>query len=635
MTDAASSNAGSHTTADQASGDRTLSGDTVRSNVRTSGGLSETPPVVAEVCARYLHSGRRWLVVYLVGYALFGAITISFFPSYGWPDGDEATYCSYAMRPWTLTSDFFEGFRPKEVINPYNFRLFLAPFSVLFQLVGFTYVGARWIVFCYGLVMLALVYGLARRLVPPAIALAAVIAMSLSPMFVLHTHMVRPEGMMAMWLTGVIWFAVRRDTPLAPKTCFVVGLLAAASLWIHYNGVVIFPLMLVALAASDRSFRRSANWGAYLASGVVFSLLYAAINFWPARETIAEFGLMPVTFASSNRVPLLEPAYLLSSLNRSVSYYVAVLWNGTDGVGWLSARLTLVLLLPTMWTAVAQPGDRLIRLLSAILGLLGVAYLLVFPNARWEYLFYAFPLMWLLAIRGLSQLPASRDMVVLTSTVFVGLAGCYAFDTGSQLRAYWAVREDNQRVGVALQSAVQRFGKPHQVVVMGAQEFHCFVPEVRYRTFHSLITLRDFGEVLRRFSPHVVILNNRGLRAIATFLNDRLIVNGYVNLPPEIGNRWIAEGILRRDPATGRWSLDTARVEPYVRATLIQQGYRRLGDVGRLRWNGSRVDIYVRGNRDAARPQDATQAGSESAAKRCHGGLSYRFTSGVSGTTRA
>ena len=68
------------------------------------------------------------LIAYLALYSLFGIATVSFYPSYSYPGGDEATYLSFAQRPWTLVSDCFEGYPPKQTINPYNLRLFLNPF---------------------------------------------------------------------------------------------------------------------------------------------------------------------------------------------------------------------------------------------------------------------------------------------------------------------------------------------------------------------------------------------------------------------------------------------------------------------------------------------------------------------------
>ena len=70
---------------------------------------------------------HRALLVYLAAYLVFGLLTIGFYPSYAFPYGDEGTYLDYARHPWTLISEMFQGYGPKELVNPYSLRLFLAP----------------------------------------------------------------------------------------------------------------------------------------------------------------------------------------------------------------------------------------------------------------------------------------------------------------------------------------------------------------------------------------------------------------------------------------------------------------------------------------------------------------------------
>lgn len=535
---------------------------------------------------------RRIFLAYLGAYALFSALTLAFYPSYGWPAGDEATYYSYAMRPWSLTSDFFEGFPPKEVINPFNFRLFLTPFSLLFATLGFTYLGARLIVLGYGLSLLAITYSLARRLAPPWLALSTVVVLSLSPIFIFSTHGVRPEGMMTLWLMFTVWIVARHEPPISARAYFLAGLVAASTLWIHYHGIVAFPLLLVATVVYDRTHVTRHKLGAFLGGGLVFAACFLVLNLLPAWTTIKTYGLLPVTYASSNRVPILSPGQLPESLKRSFDYYAGVI-RGNGDLGPWSGWFTLVMALPAVFGA-WRPATRLASMLVALLLMLLVAYALIFPNARWQYLLYLYPVVFLLAARGLANLPPGRDMTVLAVILLTLVGGAYAYDSGTTLKRSWEVHGQNEQVGAVLQTQVERLGDPRRVVVMGAQEFHRFVPRTRFRTFHSLITLRDFNAVLKRFKPDVVLINQRGVMAITTFLNERLVVNGIVNLPPELGHRWIREGLLRRDPRSGRWMLNKNRVEPVVRTTLAKQGYRRLDPGEPLRWDGGRVEIYVR-----------------------------------------
>lgn len=554
------------------------------------------------------HRNDWWIFgLFLACYAVIGALIVSFYPSYGWPDGDEATYYSYAENPWTLTSDFFEGFKPKEVVNPYNFRLFLAPFSAVFAVFGFTVVGARLCVLAYGVFLLAVCYALARRLAPVPIAFGTIVAFSLSPIMLYATHVVRPEGMMALWLLLGIWLLARRDSPCSRTVCFVVGILAASALWIHYHGIVFPGLVLVGWLFYDDADDRSAKLLAYVAGVAVVAAFYALLNLWPARETIAEFGWLPVTFASSNRVPLLEPPHLFEGARRSATYYLGVLAGG-DRLGELAAWCTVPILLASVGGFFA-PGGGLVRMLRAILLGLLACYLVIFPNARWEYLLYLYPLLLLFAVHGFAQLPRGRDMALLTGVTLTLVGAGYLVQSARLVAAAWQSHAANQETGELLRETVGDIRTDEPILVMAPQEFHRFVPDTEFRTFHSLIGERNFVAMLQQFRPHVVGLTERGMTAIAVFLNDRLIVGDQVNLSEETGRHWFQHRLLIRDPDTGRWKLDLNRVESYVRSCLSAEGYVRVTPLGRYEWDDAPALIYVRSdlaleNNSATEPRD-------------------------------
>jgi len=271
---------------------------------------------------------QRVLAGYLIPYGLFSAACAVFYPTYGFPAGDEATYYSYAMHPFSLISEFFQGYGPKEMVNPFNFRLFLTPFSLVFAIFGFTYVGARWVLLAYGLALLWLTYRIGARVASPWIMVALVVLFSWSPLFLFLTHSARPEGLMALWIMLGTWLILRKAEPVSVASYGWVGLVAASALWIHYNGIVLYPLFFVLLMFYDRSHVNLRKIAVYAVSGIAFFAVYALINLLPAWSTIETYGWFPETYISDNRVPLLE----LASGNRSwgvlrqpLSYYGRVL----------------------------------------------------------------------------------------------------------------------------------------------------------------------------------------------------------------------------------------------------------------------------------------------------------------------
>lgn len=505
------------------------------------------------------------LMLYLALYALFGAATVWFYPPYSYPYGDEGTYLSYAQRPWTMVSEFFEGYPPKEVMSPYNFRLFLWPFSLVFAVFGFTFVGARLVMLGCGLGVLYLAYRLGEKLGSRGGAWLAVLILSLSPSFLFFTHGIRPEGMMALFILLCLWLVLRRDEGPGISTYGWVGLTSASMLWIHYNGVVMPAVFFAALLVRD--------WGrvgwlkiAVFCGGVsVFAAGFLVINFLPALDTVRLFGVLPVTFVSSNQVPILHEANPWSVVCASVDGYLRF-FREQSFLEPMTIHLTAGFCVLGMLALIFKP-DRGRWCAATVVIAIITMMLFVFPNRRQEYVFYVLPILFLLAACGLAALPMRTVRYPLVVVVTAIMAGVYLWVTVGTLKDAWRRYPDNQRTGVVLRQVVDQLGGPGRVKVMGVQEFAPFVKSAAYRTFHSLFETRDFRQTLRLIRPDVVVLDRRGVSVIGLFL-----------------------GTWRGDRTADENFHAVADAAIYV---LQDQGYS-LYETEVPRWNGQPVGIFRR-----------------------------------------
>ncbi|MBX7167346.1 MAG: glycosyltransferase family 39 protein [Pirellulales bacterium] len=540
----------------------------------------------------------RIFVLYLAVYAGVGIWLCTFFPAYSWPGGDEGTYYSYAERPWTLQSDFFEGFPPKERISPYNLRGFLTPFSLVFAVFGFNVVAARSLLVLYALAVLVLTHVLARRLMNDWLALAMVVLMSVSPLFLNQTHVVRPEMLFTLGVMVWLWLLIRCEGTMSPRYAAGLGFLAASLLWVHYNAVVfwlIFGLLLL-LREGKKLFFRPAL--AFVAGGAAFGVLFAALNLYPAWSSVSEYGPMPVTFVSSNRIPLLT-----GDISRSTTKINDELYQWLHGqltFDHYTAWVTVGVFALAVW-GMLRDLRRETSLWGLYLMLVMVAQWLLIPNVRDDHFLYIAPAMFLLAGVGLGRLPllVREPAIVLALAVSVT---AYLVGDFLLLRDWRAVAAGNRAAEAAIARLVDHLGPRAQTTVMSPQEFHAATYGVKFRTYHSIIQTKSVRETLETLRPDMVIMTTRMRGLMPKF------VMHPAALSDEVAQRKLKEflddAIIFQLP-DGRFGTDYLMLALLTEEGLDKEGYWRWPQG--LIWSGTEVQIWLRADHKAKFPAEAAQ----------------------------
>jgi len=523
------------------------------------------------------HAGKyaaRYLLGFLALYAVFGALTVGVYPSYSWPGGDEGTYLDYARQPWTLTSEFFEGFRPKEVQNPYNARLFLNPFSAVFAVFGFTHIGARLLCFAYGMVIIWLVYQLGSLLAARSaasvhaargMALLVTITFSMQPQLLFFTHGIRPEIMFTLFLLLCSWILVRREDGPCVRTWGALGFLSSCMLLVHYNGVTCPPLFFAAALFHDRGSISKRKIGAFVLGGLAFVTLFMLVNFLPALDTVREFGVMPVTFVSSNKIPIAQSLDLIAPIKAAWNSYQSY-WtpNGIffsePTTGWYST----LLLIPTA-IACWRGANRGSLTVCLVMMLMAALLVYVIPNRRQEYAFYLCPFFFVTGTIGLLRIRAGVARTASTLVLVAVLLFAYIQSNALEIQTFSGWHKRNVTTEDTLIELARSYGEGEEVTVMATQEFRVALPKARFRTFHSLLLTRSLDKTLSVFKPDIVVLHRRSIN-------------------------WIAfiSGIFDHLPPTQRFTAAGKSAE----RTLTGKGYRKLGRP--LSWDDSRVFVFTR-----------------------------------------
>ncbi len=538
-------------------------------------------------------SGHSLFFAYLSIYGICGSLTLSFYPTYSFPTGDEATYYSYAQHPWTLVSDFFAGYRPKEVINPYNARLFLTPFAAVFQLFGFTVTGARLVVFAYGLLVLVLVYLSSAPASSKGSALVATVLLSLSSPFVYMSHGVRPESLMAVLIMLAVWLLVRSGGDVAPRDYFWLGMVSASCLWVHYNGVFFYVIVFVSAAIYEGGLPARGKWLNYLLAGGLFGVLYTALNLVPARSTIGEFGWVPVSFTSNNRLAVLDWTSWPKLIDQGMGYYLGYLAGGSYLERRTYAFSSLLMALASVGLFYRRGRED--RLLASLMALIGLVMVVVLPNHRWHYTYYLWPLGFTLLGRTLAKLSAHRWGQWLAACVLLPVAVSYLVDDANALRRHYDFSVQHRRLEREIRRLIAALGEHDKVTVFGSQVFHAAAHDARFRTPHSLISTGDMEATLRATRPDMVLLHPLSVRTMGQYLaHDALYepaARSGKTRPGEV-ERLVREGILVRDKK-GKARINWDHVTRHIEQSLRHEGYYEHRG-GPWTWNGTAVQIFLK-----------------------------------------
>ncbi len=172
----------------------------------------------------------------------------------------------------------------------------------------------RLVSLAFGLILLAAIYSIARRLAGTRAALLSVILLSLSKPFLYSAHLARYDIMItALGFAAIALFL--RETRRPWLSGLLAGLLLGIGFEIHLNAVI-YGLAIVALGIVRSRwslFRQARFWGlvAGSAAGLAGYLLFHV-----ARYPDTYFALQRLVFSPTHNPPLLtlDPVVMLASI---------------------------------------------------------------------------------------------------------------------------------------------------------------------------------------------------------------------------------------------------------------------------------------------------------------------------------
>jgi hypothetical protein len=280
-----------------------------------------------------------------------------------------------------------------------------------------------------GLLLLPVVFVVGRTLYDSFTALIAVFLLATSVMWVVVSHVARPE----MWLTLAVWSGIallavaqRSKSRYSPILAFAGGLVLALSAELHLFGAVYCLIVGIWRLALVRSWR--AEWGqiaALIVGGGIGALVFASYHLLPDPSAFS------LGFNNESGISRSLASILAIVLRRYTPYFAA---NPVEFLLLLGAALYAVFVL----------RDRTRLGLIALLSFL--FYAIFITDANMYYVMVWLPAVILLAAVTIRSLKWSAQVVVIL--LLFSMVAVTAFRARDHVVARW-----NERALAALETA--------------------------------------------------------------------------------------------------------------------------------------------------------------------------------------
>jgi hypothetical protein len=353
----------------------------------------------------------RWRIVLLMllgGILLAQLLVLTAVPT--WHSHDEGAYTLMAVRAidtGRLGGDIY-GYPERAWIG---FGSWLYTLGIWLNSVGFSWWSARLYAFVLGIVSLSLLYAAGRVWIGKSGALAAVLFMAASGMFV-ETHRARPDAITIMGVCSSLWAFGLAWRDRKPWQFMLTGFVGALTLEAHLAAVV-FPaaygvvLGMKWVREGIRTHKVSFPWFAlWMALGALGPLLI----FWITH-------LLPDAGKPSGLVLSPEPFNLVGYLTKEAERWVEYLSSFT-----LEGVILLIAIGVGIWRGRQRMSPLLITLVLA-----AALYIFAVPRSWSQYTLYFLPLFSLIIGSLFSEVYVRRLNVIALAALLAGISGPFLY----------------------------------------------------------------------------------------------------------------------------------------------------------------------------------------------------------------
>ncbi|MCC6179052.1 MAG: glycosyltransferase family 39 protein [Chloroflexi bacterium] len=474
------------------------------------------PPVAKRAAAR-----ADWLLVGAI--VVYLLANVPFLTSWPPVNGDEGR----EMSVFWVTSGIDPSAKSLDPIyehDPlYKGGLQGLTMGLSFRLFGLGLLQGRIVSLAWGGVLLWLTFLVGRRMYGAAAGYAAVLLLAVSQPFLVSSHIVRPDIVVAALVMAATYCTLRGLQEGGPGWHLASGLLLGMSFDVHPNTLAFLPMvgLFYLVRYGRRAFVSREAW-LYVGGIALGAIYYAAIRILPDPMHFAQaFGYwigmdkQPPALATRGGSPILE------ELGR---------WTGYLNHRWIEAAL---LGLGLIAAAARQIRDR--RLDPLFVGLLAalVVFVVLVSSKTEFYMILFFPILLLLLASGVGEISARLSgQRLLASALLACLAiGVMGFEDNFRDISEAASDANERDYGVLTRNIQQHIPAGARVVAppiywVGLSQPPYYLDYVDFYVWERVRRERNLSwpEFLADMHPDYVILDSKAKSEVARsaprFLDD-------------------------------------------------------------------------------------------------------------------
>lgn len=367
-------------------------------------------------------------IILVVTYQLFSIGRIPAFPT-----DDDGAYAAAGYQIWQTGKPGVSGYKDVAGMGRDIYvlgHIGAAAQGVIMRFFGVSVVTALLPSVLVGLVVLAMVFLLGRKLWSAKTGLIAALLLALSGVFFSATHSARPDLLVTLFLLVALWLTASAGERPNLKLA-LAGLVMGMSGDVHPNGFLLAPLPLAFWILLQRP-----GWALlwrgvlfYGIGGVAGIIYWLATHYWPQpadfRRQSSLHGL------ATHGVKILDHG-LFGAIGLELQRYLNWFWNARGHRHLLEGLFALAAGVLLAWR-----GGRIGRAIVGVWGLLFLIAAALMSNSFGWYLIFAWPLfaLWLARAMELIELRApfiARAALALLIVAYLGNMGLW----------YWKARQD-------------------------------------------------------------------------------------------------------------------------------------------------------------------------------------------------
>ncbi|MEW6040055.1 MAG: glycosyltransferase family 39 protein [Elusimicrobiota bacterium] len=314
-------------------------------------------------------------------------------------------------------------------------RIFIGINALFIYIFGLGPFQARILPFISGLLTLFFLFLVTRRLYDNKTAVIAAVFLAFSHIFAVHSHLGRPDMMVAMFLMITLYVFLKAVEKNSALLYFLSGLAASLTFDIHPPGGMMAIPVLFALIVYYLILKKTGVTGIFFACAGVF----AGAMWWVALHILPDAGTFFIQYYEYLHRHRMDPPIVgfqfLNVLKQEFQRYYSFFWLGRfhRNMFYLAVFAAAVLHNLLIFKKIVNARPVLVALAAALFGLTFFV-----PNKTNFYLIYIWPFLSIITADMILRLFNSRTALLKYAGLIIsaGIIALYSFENVYKIVQY-------------------------------------------------------------------------------------------------------------------------------------------------------------------------------------------------------